>query len=75
MFKWTPTIYMFGVFSVVVFVWFANSDDRLLNVTWSLPGLFAGTFTVLWNIITKLERKIVRLEKEIQRLNDLTKMG
>jgi len=68
--KLTPSIYFLGVFFVVLVVWFIGPEERMMNITWSLPGLFVGTFTVLWNAMAKLERRISRLESEIQELKD-----
>lgn len=43
-----------------------------MSLTWSLPGMFVGTFTVLWKTITKLENRVMKLESDIQELKKLT---
>ena len=66
--KLTPIIYFCGVLGVFIFAWYFGPEEKLVNLAWTLPGLLIGTFTVLWNGIAKLERKIARLEKDTEAL-------
>jgi Sec-independent protein secretion pathway component TatC len=66
--KFTPTIYFCSVLAVFVFAWYFGPEDRLVNLAWALPGMLIGTFTVLWNATAKLQRKIAKLEGEIETL-------
>ena len=69
--KLTPTIYMLGVLAVFVVAWYYGPEDRLVNLAWALPGLLVGTFAMLWSAMRKLERKITKLEREIQTLKEV----
>lgn len=64
--KLTPTLYLIGVFFVFLFAWYVGPEERLVNLAWALPGLFVGTFAVLWGAMVRLERKIAVLERQIE---------
>jgi len=64
--KLTPIVYFCSVLAVFVFAWYFGPEDKLVNLAWALPGLLIGTFTVLWNVVAKVERKVARLEREIE---------
>ena len=59
----TPTLHLVGVFFVFFFTWYIGTEERLTGLFWALPGVFVGTFAMLWNAISKLERRLARLER------------
>ena len=66
--KLIPTVYFLSVFAVFILAWYVSPEDRLVSVTWALPGLLIGTFATVWDTMAKLERRIVKLEREREAL-------
>jgi hypothetical protein len=62
-------LYMLGLLAAFFIIWYLSSkDDRLLNLIVSLPGIFAGTFEMLWRRTSKLEKRIIALENRLRML-------
>jgi hypothetical protein len=64
---WAKELYMFGLLVAFFVIWYIGpKEDRLLNLVVGLPGIFAGSFEMLWRRISKLEAKIIDLENRLQ---------